>query len=135
MLSNIQLRGQLLYKVVKRGRVKIISPNSPSPYRESTSVYEKWSKDVKLTQIQLFSIKFLFCYHCWFLFLTFILYFYISIFCLPVDGKIVRSWCDGSSDRSFMGWTHRAISRSYQCSTTGVTKAVVCVILSVGWCI
>ena len=28
-----------------------------------------------------------------------------------------------------MGWTHWAISRSSQCSTTGVTKAVVCVIL------
>ena len=28
-----------------------------------------------------------------------------------------------------------AISRSSQCSTTGVTKAVVYVILSVGWCI
>ena len=41
----------------------------------------------------------------------------------------------GTSDRSFMGWTHWAISRSSQCSTTGVTKAVVCVILSVGWCI
>ena len=27
------------------------------------------------------------------------------------------------------------ISRSSQCSTTGVTNAVVCVILSVGWCI
>ena len=42
---------------------------------------------------------------------------------------------DGSLDRSFMGWTHWAISRSSQCSTTGVTKAVVCVFLSVGWCI
>ena len=31
-------------------------------------------------------------------------------------------------------WTHWAISRSSQCSTTGVTKAVVCAILSVGWC-
>ena len=30
-------------------------------------------------------------------------------------------------------WTHWAISRSSQCSTTGVTKAVVCIILSVGW--
>ena len=30
---------------------------------------------------------------------------------------------------------HWAISRTSQCSTTGVTKAVVCVILSVGWCI
>ena len=39
----------------------------------------------------------------------------------------------GSSDRSFMGWTHCAISRFSQCSTTGVTKAVVCAILSVGW--
>ena len=27
------------------------------------------------------------------------------------------------------------ISRSSQCSTTGVKKAVVCAILSVGWCI
>ena len=26
-------------------------------------------------------------------------------------------------------------SRSSQCSTTGVSKAVVCAILSVGWCI
>ena len=32
-------------------------------------------------------------------------------------------------------WTHWAISHSSQCSTTGVTKAAVCVILSVGWCI
>ena len=38
-------------------------------------------------------------------------------------------WCDGLSDRSFMGWTHWAISRSSQCSMTGVTKAVVCAIL------
>ena len=34
---------------------------------------------------------------------------------------------------SNMGWTHWPISRSSQCSTTGVTKAVVCAILSVGW--
>ena len=27
------------------------------------------------------------------------------------------------------------ISRFSQCSTTGVTKAMVCAILSVGWCI
>ena len=32
-------------------------------------------------------------------------------------------------------WTHRAISRSSQCSITGVTKAVVCAILYMGWCI
>ena len=30
---------------------------------------------------------------------------------------------------------HWAISHSSQCSTTGVTKDVVCAILSVGWCI
>ena len=28
-----------------------------------------------------------------------------------------------------------AISRSSQCSTTGVSKVVVCIILSIGWCI
>ena len=32
-------------------------------------------------------------------------------------------------------WTNWAISRFSQCSTTGVTKAVVCANLSVGWCI
>ena len=32
-------------------------------------------------------------------------------------------------------WNTGWISRSSQCSTAGVTKAVVCVILSVGWCI
>ena len=31
--------------------------------------------------------------------------------------------------------TSLEISRSSQCSTTSVTKAVVCAILSVGWCI
>ena len=25
---------------------------------------------------------------------------------MQLRGKSVRSWCDGSSDRSFMGWTH-----------------------------
>ena len=45
---------------------------------------------------------------------------------------MVRVFAHGASDRSFMGWTQSAISRSSQCSTTGVTKAVVCVILSVG---
>ena len=30
-------------------------------------------------------------------------------------------------------WTHWAISLSSHCSTTGVTKAVLCVILFVGW--
>ena len=38
-----------------------------------------------------------------------------------MGGRVDLSW-----------WTHSAISRSSQCSTTGVTKAMVCVILSVG---
>ena len=46
-------------------------------------------------------------------------------------GKSVRSWCDGSLDRSF----HGVDPLSYFSFSTGVTKAVVCVILSVGWCI
>ena len=25
---------------------------------------------------------------------------------MELRGKSVRSWCDGSSDRSFVGWTH-----------------------------
>ena len=53
----------------------------------------------------------------------------------PIHGKSVRSWCNGSSGRSFMEWTHWVISHSSQCSMAGVAKAVVCVILSVGWCI
>ena len=47
-------------------------------------------------------------------------------------GKSLRSWYDGSSDRSFMVDPLSYFSRSNQSSTTGVTKAVVCVILSVG---
>ena len=47
---------------------------------------------------------------------------------VQLRGKSVRSWCDGSSDRSFMGWTHWAISRSSQCSTNSVNcnKGRVC---------
>ena len=44
-------------------------------------------------------------------------------------GKSVRSWCDGSSDRSLM---MDLIGLFLVPATTGVTKAVVCVILSVG---
>ena len=40
------------------------------------------------------------------------------------SSESVRSWCDGSSDRSFMECTHWAISRSSQCSTTGVTRGM-----------
>ena len=32
-------------------------------------------------------------------------------------------------------WTQWAISRLSQCSMTAVTKAIICIILSVGWCI
>ena len=57
------------------------------------------------------------------------------VFCMQIltspNSSSVRSWCDGSLDRSFMGWTHWAISHSSQCSTTGVTKAVICAILSI----
>ena len=49
---------------------------------------------------------------------------------LLVYGKSVCSWCG-----RLHGVDPWAISRSSQCTTTGVTKAVVCAILSVGWCI
>ena len=51
----------------------------------------------------------------------------------PRGRKMARSDLDAGfelSDRPI-----RPCSHSIQCSTTGVTKAVVCVILSVGWCI
>ena len=48
-------------------------------------------------------------------------------------GKNVRSWCDGMSDRSFM--VDPLSYFSFQpCSTTGVTKVVVCA-TCLGWCI
>ena len=44
---------------------------------------------------------------------------WLSSQCLILWKSFVSKW-----------WTHWAISRSSQCSTTGVTKAMVCVILS-----
>ena len=52
--------------------------------------------------------------------------------CDPQIRLHILSWCDGSLDRSFTLWAN---SHSSQCSMTGVTKAMVCAILSVGWCI
>ena len=51
--------------------------------------------------------------------------------------SVVRAFAHGAMDRRIdpSWWTHWAISRSSQCSMTGVTKAVVCAVLSVGWCI
>ena len=50
--------------------------------------------------------------------------------------SVVRAFAHGATGRRIdPSWrTHWAISRSSQCSTTGVTKVVVCVILSVGCC-
>ena len=72
-----------------------------------------------------------------FLNLSLSLYVYVCVhMCIHVCLYIiyVRSWCDGSSDRSFM-LDPLASSHFSQCSTTGVTTAVVCVIMSVGGCI
>ena len=47
--------------------------------------------------------------------------------------SVVRAFAHGAmGPRIDPSW---AISRSSQCSTIGIAKAVVCVILSVGWCI
>ena len=48
--------------------------------------------------------------------------------------SVVRAFAHGAMGRRIdpSWWTHWAISCSSQCSTTGVTKTVVCVILSVG---
>ena len=48
-------------------------------------------------------------------------------------GTRCNSVVEHLSNRSLM--VDPGISRSNQCSTTGVTKAIVCAILYVGWCI
>ena len=63
----------------------------------------------------------------------------MECFCLHVlfEGarcsSVVRAFAHGAMGRRIdPSW---GISHSSQCSMTGVTKAVVCAILSVGWCI
>ena len=48
--------------------------------------------------------------------------------------SVVRAFAHGAMGRRIdpSWWTHSAISHSSQCFTTGVTKAMICVILSVG---
>ena len=48
--------------------------------------------------------------------------------------SVVKAFVHGAMGRRIdpSWWSHWAISRSSQCPTTGVTNAVVCVILSVG---
>ena len=51
---------------------------------------------------------------------------------------MVRAFAHGAMGRRInpsWGGPIELFSHSSQCSTTGVTKAVVCAILSVGWCI
>ena len=54
-----------------------------------------------------------------------------------ICSSVVRAFAHGAMGHRIdpSWWTHWAISHSSQCSITGVTKAVVCAILSVGWCI
>ena len=66
---------------------------------------------------------------------------YITIVLFLIPGascsSVVRAFAHGAMGRRIDAswWTHWPISRSSQCTTTGVTKAVACAILCVGWCI
>ena len=69
------------------------------------------------------------------------LFFYLTMHSRHLFGarsrSVVRALVHGAMGRQIAPswWAHWAISFSSQCSTTGVTKAVVCIILPVGWCI
>ena len=65
---------------------------------------------------------------------TFIIYLSIKG---AICNSVVRVFAHGAIGRviDLSWWTHGTIYRSSQCSMTGVTKAVVCAIMSVGWCI
>ena len=52
--------------------------------------------------------------------------------CYPVCGRASARGAIGRRNDP-LWWINGAISRSTQYSTTGLSKAVVCVILSVGW--
>ena len=60
----------------------------------------------------------------------------ICAFCIPngFDHIVVRAFAHGAMGRRIdpSWWNHLAISCSSQCFTTGVTKAVACVIMSLG---
>ena len=60
-----------------------------------------------------------------------------SHFPLLPGSSVVRAFSHGTMVRRIdpSWWTHRAISCSSQCFTTGLTKAMVCASLSLGWCI
>ena len=57
--------------------------------------------------------------------------------CLVMNhrGKSVRSWCERSSDRSFMGIDPYSYFLFQPVLHDWCPKAVVCAIMSVGWCI
>ena len=56
--------------------------------------------------------------------------------CHPVCGMVhIKEPLPQMGTCALLVLSHWAISRSSQCSTTDATKAVVCAILSVGWCI
>ena len=64
---------------------------------------------------------------------SFIHSFVRSLLRSEICSSVVRAFAYGAMDRRIdhSWWTHRAISRTSQCSTTGVIKAVVCAVLSV----
>ena len=68
------------------------------------------------------------------LFFTFFFFGFVFLSFTFFGGSVVRAFANGSMGRRIdpSWWTHWAISRSSQCSTTGLAKAVVCVILPVG---
>ena len=77
----------------------------------------------------------LFCFilFCWgggLLFWAFEFFVVIGARCSSVVRELAHGAMGRGIDPSW--WTHRSISRSSQCSTTDVTKVVVCVILSMG---
>ena len=95
--------------------------------RYTKSIYFKACITYFISFFYILHVSLLFCIlhsHMPFFFYVFIIAYHFLILSM-----VEYSWCDESSDRSFMGGPIELLP------TTGVTKAVVCAILSVGWCI
>ena len=121
--GNPLLQHGLLFSISSKGSFICTIPDRITHIMAFvTPVVEHW---LEREIVQRLTMKFLWCLcHCLFFVMQLTLFTFISMIIIKKQLCVF-----------IYLFAHWAISRSRQCSTTGVTKVVVCVILSVGWCI
>ena len=152
LVLSISSKGSFIYTIPhRRGHTTPLVAPVVEHWLEWEIVQWGWSKRSepnrfrKMTVKQNFSVQHSHCEELYTFFITFTKLFYatkkkfFTPHTAPITSLLLLSWVhcrpQSASHGCVLSNSHWAISHSSQCSTTGVTKAILYVLSCLGWCI